>query len=170
MIKLLSTVYLFIAYCLVLILWRFLNPTDLIFDQILFISLAVLIFYLVLKLFVRNLTTLRDRFSKCVILVSILLFYIFGTTMLMNIDRSRSVYVLKWVSSCSSTKITQDLACIIKSDQNKSEIFQRIEEQETRGLLIKSGQTYTLSLTGKAVLLLSEKLSIVFYLEGYKNA
>ena len=159
--------FLLSAYCCLLILCRLFVKSSLIFDQIFIICLAVLGIFLLAK----NMNFLKIKIPEFkILIISILLFFILGTSILMNVDRSRSIYVFKWIDKCQEIPDRDYSKCLIGSRNDESEIVFRIKEQITRKLVVQENARYKITFVGKTVLVLSNKLSYIFSLEGYKNA
>jgi hypothetical protein len=148
-------------------IWRFFIESSLIFDQIFVICFAAFATFQL----ARNFDFIKLRIPDFkIILISILLFFIFGTSVLMNIDRSRSIYVFKWIDKCQETPVKDYSKCLINSRNDQSEIIFRVNEQITRKLVTQENARYKVTFAGNAVLILSNKLAFVFSLEEYKNA
>ena len=94
------------------------------------------------------------------------------TSTLINIDRSRSVFVLKWVNQYgqSGTSIEELQKSKNFSSSEKSAVEQRIREQEQMKLLnSKNGKVY-ISELGKIAIFLFERIAALENLQGYKDA
>lgn len=105
-------------------------------------------------------------------LLYIALAFILITSTLVNIDRSRSVFVLKWVSEIgqTGTTITEIQKWKRLSVADMDAISQRIREQEQMRLLLTiNGKVYLTNL-GKIAVFLFRELSDLENLNGYKNA
>ena len=79
--------------------------------------------------------------------------------MLLNIDRSRSIFLLKWVESYGETGLTSK---IIAHDHNLSEndyvvIVQRIGEQEQSGMLVVRDEEIFMTKIGEVFVLRSKE-------------
>ena len=95
--------------------------------------------------------------------------YIFGTTILMNIDRSRSFYVLVWSQKSSSER---EIAELVTQQFGGAEILglrQRLTEQVSRGLLIEKGGNYSLTTLGNLTLGISRTLAEIFSLNEFQR-
>lgn len=98
-----------------------------------------------------------------------LAFYIFATSVLMNIDRSRSFYVLKWVQSSSNT-YNPVLQIDELGRQGVRDVELRLNEQIKRGLISHSDNgIYTLTYSGKIVEEIAYLLSKIFNLRNYSK-
>ena len=160
-----------------LILIRIFYPSNLLFDQILILCLLSFIALFLVKICQKYLS--KDvvyRFkttptTSLAVLLGVLIFYIFGTSVLLNVDRSRSLYIFQWVGQCSNS-----LTCIdnyqkqMYGNQGMLEVNQRIQEQISRGLMTMKSEEVFLTSTGKIVENSADLVVWLFNLEGYKNA
>lgn len=95
--------------------------------------------------------------------------YVFGTTVLMNIDRSRSFYVLVWSHNGNSEK---EIVGLVTQQFGGAEIYglrQRLSEQVSRGLLIEKRGEYSLTTLGNLTLCTSRILAKVFSLKAFQQ-
>jgi hypothetical protein len=160
-----------------LILIRIFYPSNLLFDQILILCfLSFIAFFLAYvcqkylgKGVVHRVKT--GRTTSLAVLLGVLIFYIFGTGVLLNVDRSRSLYIFQWVDQCSNS-----LRCIdnyqkqMYGNLGMIEVNQRIEEQISRGLMTMKSEQVFLTSTGKVIENSADLVAWMFNLEGYKNA
>jgi hypothetical protein len=145
-----------------------LAPSTLIFDQLFLIScLNVLVFLGLARLRVKN------QFDKIVAIVFIGLFLMFLNQMfILNIDRSRSTYVLAWVdkgyvsNDSSAGLITNGI--LSKENLNEEATIQRIRENIDRGLISVSEESVRLTSAGRFLLLISQETADIFDLKGWK--
>jgi hypothetical protein len=90
---------------------------------------------------------------------------------LVNVDRSRSFYVLSWVNlgkvSVTSGEITLDVSSHESVD--KIGILERLNEQEQRGLVRQMDGTFVVSNSGKFFLQIANLLSKLFNLENWEK-
>ena len=163
--------YAILLFLSILIFWslRQINKSTLIFDQLLIIcGLTGILCWLLLK------SNFQIIFKTQVIWQDIgigaLLTFLILTSTVVNIDRSRSFYVLGWVykNEVRESQNHIDLSTVTSSEKlNLNGVVQRIKEQETRGLLIKNGTVENLSTTGKVVYRISSIFARAFHLEGW---
>ena len=167
----------FALNALILALIREIFPSNLLFDQIVFLcvlTLVVFFLYVFLNLSQhskqkKSFQSTRMKFST--VLIAVLIFYIFGTGVLLNVDRSRSLFVFQWVNQCSnSVRCIYDYERALYSEQGVREIEQRLEEQVSRGLMVISSDKITLTKLGVIVAEAADLSTTLFNLEGYKNA
>jgi hypothetical protein len=144
------------------------NQSSLLFDQLIIIgALSFLIIF-----FFRFLTKKLDKKIMQTILL-VLTLVLFSQSIFLNVDRSRSTYLLSWVNlnkvEYNSSEL--DLYKVLSSESSNVEaISSRLKEQIDRGL-IKVSDENKLSLTrrGKFIVQLSEFLSKVYHLEGWQR-
>lgn len=124
--------------------------------------------------------SLRSHFSS--LMLSNLIWVLVTTMLLMifvlpntvvNIDRSRSFYVLSWVKNGDvfSNK-AGGLVVQAKSPEgiNAEGIQQRLEEQISRGLVKRQGESYYLTKKGNLTLWIANIIANFYDLDGwYKN-
>lgn len=159
---------------LVLALVRLLLDSSLLFDQTLTIAVLVAFCQLLIEVNVsKNELKTKARLPQSLSKISdTILIALIGSTclslVLLNIDRSRSFYVLYCVK--------QELIGVSESGQLVStknreslppSIELRLEENETRRLLTRKGNKLELSSTGNVVLFSSEALARLFNLQGW---
>jgi predicted transcriptional regulator len=106
------------------------------------------------------------------LLISTLLMLYLGPNTVMNIDRSRSFYVLSWVGN-GDIQISNgqlNLSKVISDEKlNISAIKERIGEQVDRGLIERRRTTYILTQKGKVTLSIANRLASFYHLEGWFN-
>ena len=89
---------------------------------------------------------------------------------LVNIDRSRSFFVLSWVDhgkiSVNSGEIT--LSVISHESVDKIGVLQRLNEQEQRGLVNKKDNSFEVTDYGKFMLRIANFLAKLFNLENWE--
>jgi hypothetical protein len=95
--------------------------------------------------------------------------YVFGTTVLMNIDRSRSFYVLVWSENVKSEEEIADLVTQQFGGVEISELHQRLLEQVKRGLLVEDQGKYSLTKLGNVTLSTSRILAKIFSLKAFQQ-
>ena len=144
-----------------------LNPSTLIFDQLLIISIVIIISYaLMSRVF------LRMNFEKLVAIVCLGLFLTFlNQAFVLNVDRSRTTYVLAWIDKgFVSRTITGEIqvnGVSSPENQNVEGSVQRIEENIQRGLVKVEGERVSLTSTGSLLLKIIQITADLFRLEGW---
>ena len=158
--------------CLVLFFIRaFLSLEIPLFEQIILASCisAVIgfLFFVIRIRFAESIYNLDEVIS--LIMISSLISALIFPLSLVNIDRSRSFYVLSWVEYGLISKENGTLKFEIKSteasDRNGVEL--RLNEQIQRGLVVEKGGGFQLSQTGRMLISLSNLLSDIFRLENW---
>ncbi len=148
-------------------LCRFLD--NLLFEQIL---LASALSFLLLP-FCHLINKKFKSFIRLEIFLAVILFFNLATTSLLNIDRSRSFYLLSWINKnqliCSNGG-GLDLKNVPSLEKfNQEAINQRILEQRDRKLIYYDYNSCGLTELGNFYLFLSSNLSNIFYLDGWKR-
>ena len=143
------------------------------FEQILFsciaasilLGLAIWVFSLKYSLFKGLLS-----YSAWTLLVSALIMMITGPNIVLNIDRSRSFYVLSWIDEgkvqLGKNGVRLD-AINSPEKQNVDSIRERIEEHTARGLVGLNNNKYFLTERGKFTLLIANKVATFYNLEAW---
>lgn len=161
----------FIFCILTLILYRRLSPAGDIFNQILILSgLNFIAVLLIVRIFG---SPFKSWYEVYVSLTCSLVVFAFITSFfLLNIDRSRSFYVLEWTKKelILLREGQLDLNKIHSSEAlNKVAIEQRIEEQINRGLMKRGPDRTYLTGTGIFLVKFSDYLSKLFVLRGWQE-
>jgi hypothetical protein len=164
----LSVVFFIFLTFLLYLLRRFLSD-GLVFDQILYLSLVFFIFatFIGTRSFQRVLP--RSQLAVIVLIVTFF-FYSFYSVMLVNIDRSRSFYVLSWVEKDKIYYESGKIQVIVESREadNRDGVEQRIIEQIDRGLIKISEDKMQLTLYGKSLLKVSNAFASIFRLKNWE--
>ena len=150
---------------LIIFVWRIFNSSWFLFLQIL--SSSVLLYSALLYLG-KKLSWISGKE-----LVSVLIAFTITCTFLLNIDRSRSFFVLKWVNVYSTNGYTT-LDTIVTKKQfdtlQKEALKQRIAEQGESFTLSIQDDKLSLTFLGVAIVKISILFSKIFKLSGYINA
>ena len=102
----------------------------------------------------------------------ILIIYICLTQLFVNIDRSKSFYVLYWIGN---NEIDYDLTNLtflakvpdIASRTNEFDFIQRVQEHKIRGLVTQNGKQISLTSAGEIILKISDLCAKYFRLKGW---
>jgi hypothetical protein len=140
--------------------------SSLIYDQINFIFFALVFFVVLASWYVYQ----EPREVISFLLASSLALTLLTQTVILNIDRSRSFYVLNWVDKGSANFSNGEFNFDkVKSSEklNEEGIISRIEEQISRGLINKNPQGVELSILGSILLKGSETIAVIFNLRGW---
>ena len=139
---------------------------DNIFNNILIITIVITILHLVLN------NLLKSKFDISLILLISLIFFTITSLPLVNVDRSRSIYVLSWINE-GKIKINNnviDLAQVESKEKlNIDGVRQRINEQTERGLVIQDGNRLELSKSGQVIIIISKYVAKIFNLNGWEK-
>jgi hypothetical protein len=150
-----------------LAIWRtFNNPGDLYLE----ISLATILLGVVILLIF-----LKKRFVNfggiCLILLAVLFFYTSHQMTLLNVDRSRSFYIIGWVHDgnvkVNSNSYNYD-AVLSLEKLNTIAADVRLSEQINRGYITQRGDTLELTPSGKILFQIAEFLSQIYTLDNWK--
>lgn len=139
---------------------------DNIFNNIFIITIVITILHLVLN------NLLKSTFDISLILLISLIFFTITSLTLVNVDRSRSIYVLSWISEgrvqLNNNYISLDQ---VRSTEklNIDGVEQRINEQIKRGLVIQDGNKLELNKGGLVIVFISKFVAKVFNLNGWEK-
>ena len=142
--------------------------SSLIFDQI---NLLTLAYFMFCVLVAKRSKLLSKEMLLFLFAVVIALSQIFSQLVL-NIDRSRSFYILSWVRfhEIKSNGDTFDLAKVESEEKLSTQSIDiRIKEQLSRGLIKKDSSEITLTTSGRFIVKLSDLFSKIFNLRGWAN-
>ncbi len=117
----------------------------------------------------------KGKLSQLIVsreLAIILIVFTLLSFCILNIDRSRSFYVTKWVqlSGDKGTTLEEISTKYDLSPQDVKDISQRISEQIQSGTLILEGDRLYLSKIGKALVFVSTQISNFENLRGYPKS
>ena len=149
-----------------LFIWRLYSTRIFLFIQIL---LCTVFIYLVLIYFSRSKLTFFYRRE----LVSTLIAFLICSFLLLNIDRSRSIYILKWVSIyqgndfVSVDQISKNLEF---STSETEALKQRAGEQKQTLMMTSKGSGLRLTSMGEFFIKICSALARLFNLNGYLKA
>ena len=149
----------------ILYFWRLINTSWFLFLQI--ASSSTVLYLLLLS--VSN----RIKLFYGRELIAIVLAFTVVTTLLVNIDRSRSFYLLKWVDQYSfnnSTSLNVIVAGKRFDKVQEMALRQRVKEQGQSATISIDGEKIKLTFFGKTLVRISNLLARVFRLYGYINA
>jgi hypothetical protein len=136
----------------------------------LFSQIVILAFfsYFILILFWRKAILFNGRE-----MVSVILAFTLISSLTLNIDRSRSVFLIKWVSILSVANPVTLNSIVEFKNLPSSEIFaiqQRLDEQQQVGMIRKKDSGYELTFRGDIFIKFSNLLAKALNLEGFKSA
>ena len=148
---------------------------SLLFEQILFSSLVTLIIYLYLPILPKRIIRLKHDYSKSVhflylTIILVVVIFLAATNSILNIDRSRSFFVLSWVNKGLVLENGQsiDLSGVSSPERlNALGIKMRITEQMDRGIISHKGSRLFLTWRGKITLSVANFLGDIYKLDGW---
>ncbi len=153
--------------------WRMISPKIDLFSQILLVSILVFFISTLLSTLANKKDQLLQVYFKKTLFVSLvmaLIFYNLTTATLLNIDRSRSFYVLAWLDEDLLRVDTEGRLinyATSKESINLEAISERLEEHRGRFFVTNE---YKLTTLGKEAVRVSHLLARIFTLEGwFKN-
>jgi predicted PurR-regulated permease PerM len=162
----------FLASLLILLLFRNLHYFQL-FEQLILTSILAAIFIFAIFYLLRRVNKRQNQnFTDYIylIIVASLLFAFLAPNCILNIDRSRSFYVLSWVDQNEiSFGADGKLVTSIKSPEalNISGVRERISEQINRGLIVRDKNRLSLTFSGRIVLRFSNFVAQIYNLDGW---
>ena len=136
------------------------------------LSCAVTTILLAFTLFLTNRKDFFSFVNEVKIVACFFLCYSLLSSTVLNIDRSRSFYVISWVNSelISIKKGFIDLSAVRSPEKlNQEAIEDRIEEQEARGNIKFLEGKYILSNRGKLLYQFSNHCAALFKLHGWQT-
>lgn len=156
-----------IGFCILAIV-RCFDSGSFLFIQILVLSvLSVFSLYLFSINFHGNLASIvRGRE-----LVSVLVMFTILSFSLLNIDRSRSIYLLKWISVSESSILTPNafIDSHAQSEQDIRDLTQRLHEQEALGSVSLDSDSLKLTALGRIIVTSSYFLAKFESLDGFNS-
>lgn len=152
-----------------LAIWRHYDSQTFSFQQIIFICLFMGMAIYGLTMFGRG------KYASLLVgkeLATILLIFTVLSFLILNIDRSRSFYLLKWVEISSSSGISADelSSRIGFSKIERADIEQRIEEQVSSGTLKIDQGKMKLTILGRTLTSIFNFIAKFENLKGYPNS
>jgi len=176
---------LFIIDTSLLFLWRQTNPNSFLADQILGVAIVTAIAFTLFLLIGKTMGTkarrnpLKSRLLQMInepaLLVLLLISFVSSTVLvqtqtLLNIDRSRSYFILEWVE-CSPSKelllVQNKVGATFGAGEIKA-FNLRLVEQEARGFISREGNNVNLTRMGSTLFKFSEITAGAFKLSGWE--
>lgn len=160
---LLSSFLLFLAIAS----WRAFDSRTFLFIQIL-VSTIALLFLLYLISYFFQVSFFREQE-----LLSIFIAFTLVSFLLLNIDRSRSVFLIKWVGQATQVGETSTEQLFVSKNlslADKKAILQRIEEQGQIKFIDAKENTLSLTWLGQLFFELATFMADFFNLNGFKRA
>jgi len=156
-----------IGFCILAIV-RLIDSETFLFIQILALS-GLLIFSL--YLFSSNFHGYLGSIVRGRELVSVLVMFTILSFSLLNIDRSRSIYLLKWISVSESSSLTPTvfINSHAQSEQDIRDLTQRLHEQEALGSVSLDSDSLNLTALGQIIVTSSYFLAKFESLDGFNS-
>ncbi len=167
-IRLLFLLTYFPAMTVVFAISQRIKPTSLIFD----LSLALTLLYLLIFVAVIRIKIKKDKELLIFLVTASVSLVMILNLVILNVDRSRSFYVLNWVNEKKIVLEEGELKLdnvLSKERLSKEAINVRIVEQIDRGLVLKKGEELSLSNSGKVVLRIAEFVATIFNLQQWRD-
>ena len=170
----LSTGLIFLLILFFLRILEFLQV--LLFEQIILSCLITLILVYVAPYTLRsrskiNLNSINNIHYRYIAVILVGLIFLGATSTILNIDRSRSFYILSWVDKrlVGENLRSINLSKVSSPEKlNSNGIEMRITEQIDRGMIIQRGNKLRLSFRGKITLSIANFLGNIYKLNGWK--
>lgn len=154
---------------LIISVWRIFDTKTFLFTQIVTISSVVLFFSYGLANLKTKSWTFFIRGNE--MLAGLMVFVVLSSS-LINVDRSRSIFVLKWISSSQELGISESELALKHQESGigTTAISQRVREQIQIGTVAIESNKLHLTLRGRVILRISFILSDLANLKGFKDA
>ncbi len=142
------------------------------FEEIVFVSTLAALITLVSTLYLKKVGFFNDsiRLLCYVNLLALMLSILVLPYSLLNVDRSRSFYVLSWVDqgevSIENGQIVVNVESAEATDTSGVEL--RLKEQQQRGLIQEANGSYKLTNMGKFTLKIANLLAKIFNLKNWE--
>ncbi len=165
--KLLISSFTFLLIALLLV--RNFLPSGKLFEQVLLTSFLSCIGILILGKINNRSFIPYTEFIAWVLFASVF-FSFAASSALLNVDRSRSFYVLGWVDngSISGSPSRPNLENVRSEERTDlNAIAVRLQEQSQRGIIEYRNGEFSLSLTGNLLIFSSNLLAKLFKLDGW---
>lgn len=164
---------LFFTSLLIALTRNFLKIDMLLFESIIVSSsiIFLIVFLTLTRIRLKVIPTSSLQTLLYVSLIGLLCTLIILPNTLLNVDRSRSLYILNWVNQKQLKNVGGELVVNVKSPEGSdlSGVELRLDEQIQRGLVIYSGGEYKLSRSGRFVLQVAEILASSFNLSNWQR-
>ena len=152
---------------------NFLNLGIPLFEEIILAAFVGAIFTFCISAYLKNKNILNDsiRMISYLTIIGLFLSVLVFPYSLVNIDRSRSFYVLSWVNLNKVQIKSGELVLSVNSSESvdKLGVLLRIQEQQQRGLVNEIEGTYRATRYGKVLLRIANFLAQLFNLQNWKT-
>ena len=164
----------FFVGVIILVVERFWQSNGLLYEQIVYAAFASTIFFVSLRRILPLCTQITPKFQEVAayFLIGALLFYSFGFSVVMTVDRSKSLYVLNWVHQTQPTNMFELGKSLEKKygSYDKVYIEQRIKEQIERGVFSEQEQEIRLTEIGTFFWNSANLTAKIFNLNGWHSS
>jgi hypothetical protein len=147
---------------------RLLSQSSLILEQIMLVSGTIIM----INLFLLMKEKKKSYEIMAIVVLIMAVITQFGASVVLNIDRSRSVFILSWVHN-HEIDISQGNVRVVKFTSSEMENLDalklRINEQVQRGLMKVESDRIFLSVSGKLILYVSQRIASIFQLGGWEQ-
>lgn len=163
----------FLLSCLILILSRNFVEFDFpLFEEIVFVSILASLLTLGLTVYLKKVGVLLDTIQvlSYVNVLALMLSILVLPYALLNVDRSRSFYVLSWVDQGKvSNENSQTILEVESTEQaDIAGVELRLKEQQQRGLIQETNGIYMITSMGKLTLGIANVLAKMFNLTNWE--
>lgn len=163
----------FLVSCLILFFSRnFIDHNVPLFEEIIYASILSTLLTLGSTFFLKNRELLYDsnRLLVYINIIALLSSVLILPYSLLNVDRSRSFYVLSWVDQNKISKSGNQILIQVQSSESLDivGIKQRVEEQQQRGFIRENNGVYQVTEIGSFMLGVANLLAELFNLENWE--
>lgn len=142
------------------------------FEEIILVAILSSFMCLISGLYLTRVKTLIGsvRMVSYLAFIGLLIATIVFPYSLVNIDRSRSFFVLSWVDHGKISVNSGEITLSVDSHESvdKIGVLQRLNEQEQRGLVSKKDNSFEVTGYGKFMLRIANSLAKLFNLENWE--
>jgi hypothetical protein len=156
----------FFCFSLLLAIYRNLSPGGDLFAEI----NAFTIFFALTMLLIAFSSKAMSFENVAVLFLATVLFFTIHQTTLLNVDRSRSYFIIGWVHNqrISIDDGSPNYERVLSMEKlNPWAMTDRLEEQISRGYILNEGKTLRLSARGQALYSFAQYLSKVYSLTNW---
>lgn len=163
----------FLLSCLILTVTRnFIELKFPIFEEIVLVSILATLLTLGFTLYLNKVSSSKNsiRLLSYVNIIGLMLSLLVLPYTLLNVDRSRSFYVLSWVDQGRVFVENGQIILEVKSAESAdiAGVDLRLKEQDQRGLIREGNGIYKVTNTGKLTLWIANLLAKVFNLTNWE--
>lgn len=164
----------FLVSCLILFFSRNLIDHNVpLFEEIIYASILSTLLTIGSTFFLKSRKLLHDsnRLLVYINIIALLVSILILPYTLLNVDRSRSFYVLSWVDQNKISKFGDQFLVQVQSSESLDipGVKQRVEEQQQRGLIRENNGVYQVTEIGSSMLGVANFLAKLFNLENWES-